>query len=165
MIIDEITKNIIEDPDLNLGYIYSSDLNVKYRYILEKPAEYKDVVIAEYPETGGKDIIQEVVSPEVGHWEMLNEDDEVLPYPITVNTNGFPKEVEIPDILQLEVYHKYTEFELEEVERQKKEAEEAAKEAQEKQEIMDAMPGRVDDLETAQDDVILLLADIVGGAI
>lgn len=165
MIIDEKTKEIIEHPDLELGELILTNIPVRYKYVLEKPAEHEEVVIAEYPETGGKDVEFREISPEIGHWEMCDDDDKVLPYPIMVDTSGFPKELVIPDILQVEVYHEYTEEELQEITEQKIEAEERAREEAEKQAIMDALPTRVDDVEEAQDDIVLLLADIVGGAV
>lgn len=162
--IDEATEELIENPDLELGEIETKPIKVWYRYVIDKPAEYEEVIIAEYPETGGMDIGQQLVVPEEGHWEMIDSEGKVLPYDITINTDGLPKNANTPDIIEVSVYHKYTPEELEAIEEQRKKDEEVAKEAEEKQKVMDAIPGRVEELESAQDDVILLLADIVGGA-
>lgn len=161
MILDEVTKQIIEDPDLNIGELRAAQIPVSYRYVLEKPAEYEEYVIAEYPDTGGQDIGRREVSPEVGYWEMLDENGEVLPYPIQIDTENFPKELEIPDVMFVDIYHVYTQDELEEIEEQRIEAEKAI----EKQKVLEGVPVRVDTVEETQDDIVLLLADIVGGAV
>lgn len=158
LVIDENTKAEIKDPNLDLGKVTLSRLNVWYRYVIDSPGEYEEVVIAEYPETGGKDVQTIEISPEIGHWEMINEEHDVLPYKITLDTTGFLKESLTPDILDVGIYHRYTESELEEVRKRTEEMEE-------KQNAMNALPSRVDTVEETQDDIVLLLADIVGGAV
>lgn len=164
IIIDELTKEVLTDPNLELGEVTSVRIDVAYHYVVEQAAKYEEVIVAEYPDTGGKDVEMRLVSPEIGYWEMLDKEGTVLPYEIELDTAHLPKDENTADIITIGVYHTYTSIELEEIEKQKQEAEKAAKKAQEKQEIMDAIPGRVDEIESAQDDVILLLADIVGGA-
>lgn len=163
--IDEVTRGIIEDPDLDKGEVKYEDLNVIYHYVVDRQAKYEEVVVAEYPETGGKDVQWQEVSPEEGHWEMLDETGEVLPYEIEVDTSYLMKGIDTPDIIELGVYHAYTPEEIEAREKAAKEFEEAQKEADEKREVLEALPDRVDTLETDQEDIVLLLADIVGGAV
>ena len=164
MIIDEITKEVITDPDLDAGILLDSEMPVWYQYILEQAATYQEIVVAEYPETGGKEVEYEEVTPEIGHWEMTDKEGNILPYEISIDTDFLPKDEKLPDTLYFQVYHTYTPEELEEQRKEAEEAERLEKEMREKQETMDAIPGRVDEIESAQDDVILLLADIVGGA-
>lgn len=159
--IDEKTNKIIENPDLNKGTLIEKSVDVFYKYVLEKEAIFKEIIVAEYPETGGKDIAIEEISPEVGHWEMLDSDGNVLPYPIEFNTECLSKNNITSDSIDFRIYHEYTEEELLENER--------LKEAHEKeallQEQIRTTPSRIDNLENTQDDVILLLADLVGGAL
>lgn len=159
-IIDENTKEIIKDPDLDLGDIYDNEIEIYYRYILEKPAEYKEVVIAEYPETGGKDITHELVTPEVGHWEMIDTEGNILPYPIEIDIKGLLKEELTPDILQVGIYHKFTDEELKIREEERIKAEKEAKELAEKQKIMDELPNRVEAIEYGVDDSYDAIAEL-----
>lgn len=216
-IIDEKTNQIIDNPNLELGSLQTAVLNVFYKYVLDKPAEGEYVVVKEYPETGGKDVEWVESSPEVGHWEMIDaETNEVLPYPILLDTAGFPKDQLTPDSIQYQIYHTYTPEELEEIKKQKAEEEEQRKKEQERMEAINALPeqmkevlsnqtqlfeqvdsineeiqegqtsvGKLNDeiaevqgqvglvhrtmenvseIQATQDDIVLLLADIVGGA-
>lgn len=163
MIIDETTKKIIENPDYSVGEVYDGEVDVIYKYILEKPAEYEEKVVAEYP-NGGKDVEIVEVSPEVGNWVLTNLDGEEYPIPNNTDFRSFVKGDLNYLKISVSIYHRYTPEELKEVEEENRRLEEQQREAKEKQETMDALPGRVDTVETTQDDMVLLLADIIGGA-
>ena len=134
-------------------------INIQYLYHIDQEAKYEEFVIREYPETGGQDVGYKEVSPAIGHWEMINRDtQQLLNYPIMADTSGFSKETGVNDILEIMYWHTYTEEEL--LEREKE-----AEEAMEQQKAIESLPSRVDDVEETQDDIVLLLADIVGGAV
>lgn len=165
MIVDK-NNNVLSDPDLEKGYLTPKTLDVVYIWVVDVAAEYKEVVLADYPETGGKDIAYEVVTPEQGHWEIKDTSYNDLNLPIDemlceTLSKGDPNYIGI----QVEEYTPYTKSELKEVERKRKEREEALKAEREKQAIINELPSRVDSVENTQDDIVLLLADIVGGAI
>lgn len=60
-------------------------------------------------------------------------------------------------------YKLYTEEEIAERERQRQEEEEAARKAQEREEFLESAPERLDTAEVDIEDLVLLMADIVGG--
>lgn len=64
---------------------------------------------------------------------------------------------------QVQVYHLYTAEELAEQEEAKKKAEEAAAVEAKKKAELEAVPGRMDALEAANDDLVLMMADLIGG--
>lgn len=163
--IDEETGKVIDNFDNKAGTLTERLVNVFYRYVVDKEAEYEEVVVAEYPETDGKDVEQRVVVEEEGHWEMLDEDKKVLDWPILINTDKFPKDEIISDTINVQYFHRYTPEELEEIRLQNEKIEQEQQERRERDELLDALPARMDSVETAQDDIILLLADMVGGAI
>lgn len=153
-----IPESELENINGNTGEITEEQVAVEYRYVVESPEDGEWVVVKEYPETGGKDVEWKVTSEEVGHWEMIDrESGKVLDYPIQVDISGLPKDQITPDILELAIYRPYTQEEIEANEK-------AEREIIEMQETMEKLPGRVDEIEGAQDDIVLLLADIVGGA-
>ena len=154
----EYIGNDIEN--LPTGEIVSSEnYKVFYHYVLEKPAVFKEVVVAEYPETGGKDIERIVVEPEIGHWTIVDQDSgKILDFPITYDTDNFPKEIDTPDEISVGVYHIFSEKELEEL---IKEQEEEA----ELQKNIRMAPEKIENLQADQEDIILAIADIIGGAI
>lgn len=60
--------NLIESPDLEKGYLTIETIELTWNYVLESEEDGHWEVIAEYPETGGKDVEWVVDVPEVGHW-------------------------------------------------------------------------------------------------
>ena len=65
---------------------------------------------------------------------------------------------------QVQVYHLYTAEELAAQAEAKKEAEEAAAAEAKKKAELEAVPGRMDALEAANDDLVLMMADLIGGS-
>lgn len=158
--IDEETGKHLEPGNVKeeLGSLTPEQISVWYHYVLERPAEYKEVVIAEYPETGGKDVEFVEAVPEVGHWEMLNDSGEVLNYPIEINTDGLDKSTATPDVYTVWYYRPYSEKELAEIAK-------AEEEAKKQAEFVETGSDRLETAEADIEDIILLMADIVGGAI
>lgn len=64
---------------------------------------------------------------------------------------------------QVQVYHLYTAEELAAQAEAKKKAEEAAAAEAKKKAELEAVPGRMDALEAANDDLVLMMADLIGG--
>lgn len=157
MIIYNEAGQIIENPDYDLGYVKKEIVPITHMYVVDVPAVTHEVVIAEYPETGGKDVEIVVDEPEIGHWTSFNEDGELIT-DFDGDLSGFPKDVPVPDTWEIGIFVPFTPEELEEREKM---LEEAAKNA----EFQENLPSEIEELKGAQDDVVLLLADIVGGAI
>lgn len=66
--------NFIESPDLEKGYLTEKTIELTWNYVLESEEEGHWEVVAEYPETGGKDVEWTVDVPEVGHWDAKYKD-------------------------------------------------------------------------------------------
>lgn len=157
MIIYNETGEIIENPDYDLGYVKKEIVPITHRYVVDVPAVTHEVIIAEYPETGGKDVEIVVDEPEIGHWASFNENGELVTE-FDGDLSGFPKDEPIHDTWEIGIYIPFTPEELEEREKM---LEEAIKNG----EFQESLPGEIENLKDTQEDVVLLLADIVGGAI
>lgn len=161
MIVFDEYDNIIDNPDLNLGYIEKKLIPVIHKYIVDEPAITHEVVIREYPETGGKDVEIVVDVPEQGHWETTDQNGK----PITEFNGslvGFPKDRPIEDTWEYGLYIPYTEDELAQ---RDEELEKMSEETEKREEFMQNAPSQIEELEANQEDMILLMADIVGGAV
>lgn len=106
---------------------------------------------------------------EIVHHEAVEGVEEVSHYEtIAEYPNGgkdVRKVVDVPAVAAKEAYdeeipiQRYIKYTADELARRKAEAEAAKK----KQEEWDSMPTRVDALESANDDIILMMADLIGG--
>lgn len=138
MKIIDIDGNPMESPDLFLGWLEDTTRTIHHDAVagVEEVSHYE--TLAEYP-NGGKDVQKVVDVPGVEAKDAWDEEEQV------------------------QVYHLYTAEELtaqEEAKKKKKEA--AAAEAKKKAEL-EAVPGRVDALEAENDDIVLMMADLIGG--
>lgn len=70
--------NLIESPNLEKGYLTIETVELTWNYVLESEEEGHWEVIAEYPETGGKDVEWVVDVPEVGHWAAKYDDGTLV---------------------------------------------------------------------------------------
>lgn len=130
--------NLIETPDLTKGYLKPETQTIHHDAVagVEEVSHYE--TIAEYP-NGGKDVRKVVDVPGVAAQDAYDEEVEVQRYVL------------------------YTAEELAAQADAKKKAEEvAAAEAKKKAEL-EAVPGRMDALEAANDDLVLMMADLIGG--
>lgn len=129
----EITK-----PDLTLGYLKPETQTVHHDAVagVEEVSHYE--TIAEYP-NGGKDVQKIVDVPGVAAKEAYDEEVEVQRYVL------------------------YTAEELAAQAEAKKKAEEAAAAEAKKKATLEAVPGRMDALEAANNDLVLMMADLIGG--
>ena len=123
----------IENPDLTLGYLVD------------------DTEPVEHPAVEGVE--------EVSHYETVTEYPGGGEYPNggkdvqkVVDRPGVQAQEEWVEKVPIQKYIRYTAEELA-----------AQEEARKKQEAKDKLPERVDALETANDDIILMMADLIGG--
>lgn len=129
----------IENPDLTKGYLKQETQTIHHDAVagVEEVSHYE--TIAEYP-NGGKDVQKVVDVPGVEAKDAWDEEEQV------------------------QVYHVYTAEELAAQAEAKKKVEEAAAAEAKKKAELEAMPGRMDALEAANNDLVLMMADLIGGS-
>lgn len=121
----------VESPDLSLGHLVADRLLIARHPAVEAVEEQGHwETVAEYPETGGRDVVWAVDVEAVEAAEAWDEWEDVWRYVL------------------------YTPEELAEIERERAEAEAAAEEARKKEEerdaITDATPARFEAVEAVQ---------------
>lgn len=123
MIVYNERGEIIEDFDLDAGYLELKSKKVEHRWEVDSEEQGEWVTINKYPETGGKDVEWRVTAEEQGHWRTTDADgEEVADFDGTLS-DDWPHDVPVPDVFEYAIYHPYTEEELEEREKQRQEAE------------------------------------------
>lgn len=139
MKIIDINGNPMETPDLSLGWLEDKTQTIHHDAVagVEEVSHYE--TLAEYP-NGGKDVQKVVDVAAVAAKDAWDEEEQV------------------------QVYHLYTAEELAAQAEAKKKAEEAAAAEAKKKATLEAMPGRMDALEAANNDMILMMADLIGGS-
>lgn len=70
-------------------------------------------------------------------WHITDMNENILPWPINIETKFFPLEQKVPDTLQIGIYHLYTQEELDEIEL-------AKQEYLKRKEFFKTGPGRLD---------------------
>lgn len=138
MKIIDSTGNPIEAPDLTKGYLKPETQTIHHDAVagVEEVSHYE--TIREYP-NGGKDVKK------------------------VVDVKAVPAQYAYDEEVEVQRYILYTAEELAAQADAKKKAEEvAAAEAKKKAEL-EAVPGRMDALEAANDDLVLMMADLIGG--
>lgn len=138
MKIIDINGNPIESPDLTKGYLTEETQTIHHDAVEAVVEVSHYITIAEYP-NGGKDVQKVVGVPGVEAKDAWDEEEQV------------------------QVYHLYTAEELAAQTEAKKKAKEAAAAEAKKKAELEAVPGRVDALEAANNDIILMMADLIGG--
>ena len=138
MKIIDINGNPMENPDLSLGWLEDKTQTIHHDAVagVEEVSHYE--TLAEYP-NGGKDVQRVVDVPGVEAKDAWDEEEQV------------------------QVYHLYTAEELAAQAEAKKKAEEAAAAEAKKKAELETVPGRMDALEAANDDLVLMMADLIGG--
>ena len=125
MVIYDESGSKLDWFDESLGRVNIVSKKVLHKYIIDKEEQCHYETIAEYPETGGKDVEWIVDVEESGHWETTDASTKDLIEDFDgVIAEDWPKDQTIEDVWEYGVYHKYTDEEL---------AEEANKDAQEKE--------------------------------
>lgn len=139
MKIIDINGNPIENPDLTKGHLKSETQTVHHDAVQAVAEVSHYETIAEYP-NGGKDVQKVVDVPAVKAQEAYDEEVEVQRYIL------------------------YTAEELAAQEQARKEAKEKAAVETKKKAELEAVPDRVTALESANNDIILMMADLIGGS-
>lgn len=128
MIVFDETGEVIEDYDLEKGQVTTEHKDVMHRWIVDNPEEGEWETIAEYPETGGRDVEWKVTSEEVGHWETIDADtEEPIEHFDGVIADDWPHDHPVEDVFEYGIYRPYTPEEL--VERDKQNADRVAAQA------------------------------------
>ena len=136
-IIDE-TGAVVENPDLTLGYLVDDTEEVTHPAVEGVEEQWHWETVTEYP-NGGKDVQKIVDRP------------------------GVKAQEEWVEQVPVQRYIRYTAEELAAQAEAKKKAEEAASAEAKKKAELETVPGRMDALEAANDDLVLMMADLIGG--
>lgn len=150
MKIIDINGNPMESPDLTKGYLKQETQTVHHDAVagVEEVIHYETETLPDgtpaiyYDADGrekGRDVRKVVDVPGVEAKDAWDEEEQV------------------------QVYHLYTAEELAAQAEAKKKAEEAAAAEAKKKAELEAVPGRMDALEAANNDMILMMADLIGG--
>lgn len=137
-IFDEQGAELTTAPDLSLGWLEDTTKTIHHDAVKGVKAQFHYRTVRECP-NGGKDVERVVDVPGVEARDAYDETVEV------------------------QVYHLYTAEELTAQKEAKKKAEEAAAAQAKKKAALEAVPERVDALEAANDDIVLMMADLIGG--
>lgn len=129
MIIFDANGNVLEDPDLDVGYVEPETLDVTHTWVVDTPEEGHYEVIAEYP-NGGKDIEWQIDTPEEGHWETRDQNGAIVEHFDGFIPDDLPKEEQHSDIWQFLRYTPYPEDELAQMQKNSQIAEKKAELAQ-----------------------------------
>lgn len=147
----------IEVPDLAAGKVERRSVPVGLAWVVDSPEVAEERVVAEYPETGGRDVALVVVSPEEGHWEASWDFAGPCPYDEEVPPDW--PHGECRTLWDVGVWVPYTAEELAERARLAAEREELAKKAGEREAMISALP----DEQAAQDDALCALYELAEG--
>lgn len=137
-IIDENGVELTEAPDLTLGRLVD-DVEIVHHDAIAGVQQVSHYVPIEYL-ANGSTIVEEVI--DIPGVEPKPAWDETVP---------------------IQRYIKYTQDELDAQAEAKKKAEEAAAAEAKKKAELETVPGRMDALEAANDDLVLMMADLIGG--
>lgn len=129
--------SLIEDPDLEKGKLEQKEIKLTHKYVVETEEVGHWNVIAEYPETGGKDVEWAVDVPEVGHWETRRDGDILFDdYPEEI-PEDWSHDEEYTTTFYYCLYVPYTKEELEQIAKDNAEAERLNQIADYKQKLAD----------------------------
>ena len=138
-IFDELTGERIYDPDLEAGRLYNENNKILCKYILEQEEKYEIVPNPDIPPkpNGSRIAMKKIIQEEKGDWHIYDfrggiEREVTENIGIHIDPNA-PHELEIPNVEQIQIYHTYTQEELDEMARQEEQREESIKQAQAKE--------------------------------
>lgn len=151
MKIIDTNGNPMETPDLSLGWLEDKTQTIHHDAVagVEEVSHYETATLPDgtpaiyYDADGrekGRDAVKVVDVPGVEAKDAWEEEEQV------------------------QVYHLYTAEELAAQEEARKKAEKAAAAEAKKKAELEAVPERVDALEAANDDLVLMMADLIGGS-
>lgn len=148
-IIDETGAVLTTEPDLEAGYLVE-DVEVIHHDAVEGAAPQWHRETAKLPD--GTPAIYYRDGVEIGR-----DTVKVIDVPGVDPQPAWDEEVPVMR------YIRYTAEELAEQAEAKKKAEEAAAAEAKKKAELETVPGRMDALEAANDDLVLMMADLIGG--
>lgn len=151
--------NRIETPDIEAGRLEQRERAVVHRWVVEVEEEGHDEVIAEYPETGGRDVAYVVDVEERGHWETRTEEGEIVEFDEEI-PDGLPHDADIPDVELFTVYVPYTDAELAAMVEEKEDAARAMAESEAREKFLASAPARTEAIESSQDEQMDALAEL-----
>lgn len=126
IIVYDAEFNVVDNPDLEKGYVETREMNVSHKWIVDSEEEGHYEVIQEYP-NGGKDVEWVIDTPEVGHWETRNVDtDDIIDDYKGPIDNDWAHDIVTNDTFQYLLYTPYTEEELEQIAKDNAESERLA---------------------------------------
>lgn len=158
LILDE-SGAVVADPDLESGRVVERALAVTVSWAVDEPERGHEEVVAEYPETGGRDVAWVVDEPERGHWEASDAAGGPVELWDGEVPHDWPHELPMADVWRYGVYVPYTGAELAEVAAERRAAEEAARAAAEREAWLAAAPGELDDAQQAVAELGVVAAD------
>lgn len=111
MIIFNEKDEIVENPDLSLGYLDDESIDVTCTWTVDIPEVSHRETIAIY-ENGGRDVKTIIDTPEEGHWEIRNSDNEIVEYFDGIIPDDAPKEMPYHTSWSYQRYILYTQEQL-----------------------------------------------------
>lgn len=123
MVIFDENWNVVENPDLSLGFLLESSKDIEHAWIIDSQEEGHWETIKEYP-NGGKDIEWIIDSPQEGHWETRDSETKeiVKDYDGSISDNWTKEDIHY-ETWQFYRYIEYSEEELEAIREQLKKEE------------------------------------------
>ncbi len=153
MVFDEGMR-ALADPDLSEGRVERRRVPVRLSWAVDEPEVAEERVVAEYPETGGRDVELAVVSPERGHWEASWAYATPCPYDVGVPAD-WPHEA-CATTWEVGVWVPLTEEERAERARLEREAEAERAASEGREAMLAALPSE----QAAQDDALCALYEL-----
>lgn len=156
MYVDELLRPLASEPDPASGRGVPRSVAVAHRWVVDEEPAYEERVVAEYPETGGRDVELVEASPGRGHWETEDASGSPVAYDGPLPPEEMSGLGEVPGTWEVAVWVPWTGEELAERARLAAEAE-AAREAFEAREVwLACAPAE----QAAQDDAICALYEL-----
>ena len=147
----DINGTPMENPDLSLGWLEGKTRTIHHDAVagVEEVSHYETETLPD----GTPAIYYDADGHEKGR-----DVRKVVDVPGVEAKNAWDEEE------QVQVYHLYTAEELAAQAEAKKKAEEAAAAEAKKKATLEAVPGRMDALEAASNDLVLMMANLIGGS-
>lgn len=159
MLIFDESGNVLDNPDLTCGRLEERERVVVHEYVVEVEEISHEEVVAEYPETGGKDVAVVVDVEERGRWEARLKTGEPVVSDAAM-PEGMPRDEPIKIVEPYLLYVRYTKEELAEIAEAKAEAERARADAEAREAYLAGAPVRTAALEAGQEESMDALAEL-----
>lgn len=127
MVVIDSSGAVVDDPDIAKGRIERREMRVVHSYVVDSEERGHWETVAEYPETGGRDVEWAVDEPERGHWETRDADtDEPVAFFDGSIPDDLTREEAHEDVFEYGAYIPYTGEELAGIERDRAASREAS---------------------------------------